>query len=295
MTIQYSTADGLGPQQGVTRRDPSDIIRAGGLFYVWYAKSDASQGDDVSIWYATSADGHAWVEKGEVLTRGPGSSWDAKSVSSPNILIAERKYWLFYSGMAKKRVHKCSQEPESAIGIATAYTPDGPWTKLPTNPVYKPHGSAWYFGDVQTDNPCLIVREGKYWLYHETSQSGIVSIGKKVGLAVAEEPEGPYRWGGLSHPSFGGGTSIMAWPLGTGVAAWVNTGPQRSVRALQFAANGHVFSRMQDVNEIPIAAGAYRPEAFTDSGKGRMIDWGLQTRFPDGSLPFIERFDCLWQ
>jgi len=44
----------------------------------------------------------------------------------------------------------------------------------------------------------------------------------------------------------------------------------------------------------PGAAGAYRPEAFTDSGKGEMIEWGISIGNKQGILPFPERFDCTW-
>ena len=44
---------------------------------------------------------------------------------------------------------------------------------------------------------------------------------------------------------------------------------------------------------FPHAAGAYRPEAFTDSGAGKRIQWGVHIGRQKGSLPFIERFDLL--
>lgn len=36
------------------------------------------------------------------------------------------------------------------------------------------------------------------------------------------------------------------------------------------------------------------PEAFTDSGKGEMVAWGLDIRGRKGALPFLGRFDCEW-
>ena len=39
------------------RRDPSDVIKVGDLFYVWYSKGKISPGYDATLWYATSPDG----------------------------------------------------------------------------------------------------------------------------------------------------------------------------------------------------------------------------------------------
>ena len=58
-----------------------------------------------------------------------------------------------------------------------------------------------------------------------------------------------------------------------------------------FAADGLPFSKTQDVINVPTAAGAYRPEAFTDNGTGKQIQWGVHIGKRQGFLPFIERFD----
>ena len=58
MTIVNSAANGIGPQDGVMRRDPSDIIKVGDLYYVWYSKGAQSHGYDATVWYATSPDGN---------------------------------------------------------------------------------------------------------------------------------------------------------------------------------------------------------------------------------------------
>lgn len=211
-----------------------------------------------------------------------------------NILVAEKRYWLFYSGMASRRVHRCSKTPESTIGLAVADSPEGPWTKTGSNPVLRTRGAAWWFGDVQARNPCPLVREGKYWLYYERSQAGLVSIPPAVTLAIAGKPEGPYAEGGYLWSLMRGG-DVMVWPLGPSVAAWVGSGEPGTASTLQYAADGRRFSAMQNLQKAPTAGGVYRPEAFTDSEKGQMVDWGLKTHFPDEGLPFIERFDCRWQ
>ena len=97
--ISFSPAAGIGPQKGIMRRDPSDIIRVGRVYYVWYSKGKVAHGYDATVWYATSPDGHTWTEKAEALARGPRGSWDEQSVFTPNILVAKGKYRLFYTAV----------------------------------------------------------------------------------------------------------------------------------------------------------------------------------------------------
>jgi hypothetical protein len=51
------------------------------------------------------------------------------------------------------------------------------------------------------------------------------------------------------------------------------------------------FKKTHDVANVPTAAGAYRPDAFTESGTGEQIQWGVHIGKRKGFLPFIERFD----
>ncbi len=55
--VTHSALQGIGAEKGVMRRDPSDIIKVGDLYYVWYSKGKISPGYDATVWYATSTDG----------------------------------------------------------------------------------------------------------------------------------------------------------------------------------------------------------------------------------------------
>ena len=91
VVVSHSALTGIGVEKGVMRRDPSDIIKVGDLFYVWYSKGKISPGYDATLWYATSTDGHNWTEKGQALAKGAKSSWEGECVFTPNILVAENK------------------------------------------------------------------------------------------------------------------------------------------------------------------------------------------------------------
>ena len=56
VNVTHSALQGIGVEKGVMRRDPSDIIKVGDLYYVWYSKGKISPGYDATVWYATSPD-----------------------------------------------------------------------------------------------------------------------------------------------------------------------------------------------------------------------------------------------
>ena len=291
LSFTYSPARGIGPEEGVMRRDPSDIIKVGDFYYVWYSKGRVAHGYDATVWYATSPEGHVWAEQGEALPRGPQGSWDAQSVFTPNILEAEGKYWLFYTAVPKPFTNAGNKVTPSAIGIAVANSPDGPWQKLGTNPVLRTSNDPDKFDSMRVDDACLIVRQRRYWLYYKGRQWNNTPGNTRMGVAIAEKPEGPYvKYPG--NPVIAGGHEVLVWPSGTGVTAMVNIGPKDIARTLQYAPDGLVFSKLQNLKSVPSAPGAYRPEAFTDNGKGAMPEWGLHIGSQKGFLPFLERFDC---
>ena len=86
----------------------------------------------------------------------------------------------------------------------------------------------------------------------------------------------------------------MVWPQGSGVAAMIGTtGPKKITRSILYADDGLRFSKTHDVINVPHAGGAYRPDAFTDSGTGKRINWGVHIGKENKFLPFIERFDVV--
>ena len=68
--VTHSPLKGIGFEADTMRRDPSDVIKVGDLYYVWYSKGAISPGYDATVWYATSKDGHEWTEKGMAPDKG---------------------------------------------------------------------------------------------------------------------------------------------------------------------------------------------------------------------------------
>lgn len=294
LKVTYSEAKGIGEEKGVMRRDPSDIIKVGDVYHVWYTKGKLPHGYDATIFHASSPDGHVWTERGEALVRGGEGSWDEQSVFTPNILAAEGKYWLFYTAVSKPFTNGDKKTPptKTAIGLAVADSPEGPWVKLATNPVLTASEDHQDFDSLRIDDACLIVREGKYWLYYKGRQWNKSPAQTKLGVAIADQPQGPY----IKHPGnpvIQANHEVLVWPQGKGVAAMIGTtGPKELTRSVFFAEDGLHFTKTHDVVNVPTGAGAYRPEAFTGSGKGELIDWGVHImERKKGALPYIERFE----
>lgn len=295
--VTYSALRGLERDpNGFVRRDNSDIIKVGGLYYVWYSKMNQQQKPTIStIWYATSPDGHVWTEKGQCLTTGTAGAWDDRYVYTPGILVAEGKYYLFYTAQSTiPRQVGDFKGNYRGIGIAVSDSPDGPWEKLSSNPVLLPSDNVADFDSHVVDDSCLIVRDGKYWCYYKGRQIGKGPTETKMGVAIAEKPEGPYA----KHPGnplAEGGHEVLVWPEGEGVAALVGMKLGKAVPFyLMFAEDGLNFKKTGQIPNVngPWAPGAYRPEAFTDCGKGETIQWGLHI---GGKRPdlFLERFDLV--
>ncbi|AWW33304.1 xylosidase [Echinicola strongylocentroti] len=298
--VQYSQLQGLeADSEGFIRRDNSDIIKVDGLYYVWYSKMrQFVPGLPIvsTIWYATSPDGYTWTEEEECLVTGDKGKWDDLYVYTPGILVAEGKYYLFYTAMSTVHSENGLSQPNTAIGIAVANSPDGPWTKMASNPVLLPSEDRSHFDSHRVDDSCLIIRDGKYWLYYKGRQWGKGPTETKMGLAIAESPGGPY----VKHknnPLVEGNHEVLVWPQGEGVAALVGMKLKERQQVpfyLVYANDGIHFEKTHQIDnqDAPWAPGAYRPAAFTDSGNGQMIKWGLHI---GGERPdlFLERFDLV--
>ena len=291
--ISYTELSGIGREEGVMRRDPSDIIKVDDLYYVWYSKGEIAPGYDATVWYATSEDGLKWTEKGMALGKGKAGTWEGASVFTPNILVADERYWLFYTGTSNEYSKK-PFNPDSKVGIAVSDSPDGPWKRVGTEPILKNSDNPEDFDSHLIDDACIIVRDGKYWCYYKGRQQGKGPRGTKMGVAIADKPEGPYvKY--EKNPVIRGNHEVLVWPYGEGVAAMIGTtGPKNITRSILYAEDGLNFVKTHNVSKGPHGGGGYRPEAFTDSKLGRHIDWGVELQYVKGGLPYIQRWDAEW-
>jgi arylsulfatase len=279
----------IGPEKGVSRRDPSDVIQVEDQYYVWYSK--VTEGPDVwgypsgysaDVYYATSPDGTKWTEQGMAVGKGDASQWDGHGVFTPNILRADGKYYVFYTAVAEGH----SEKTPTRIGVAVSQSPNGPWKKSEQNPVLVPGDDPEGSDSMRVDDASLVVREGKYWLYYKGRQLDHSPGETKMGVAIAERPEGPYRkhQAGPLHP----GHEVLVWPHGTGVASMATAaGPKR----IYFAADGIGFEQRNLVSRPPQAPGLFRNDHFQNGTVGDGIRWGISHARAGRDL-YLLRFDC---
>ena len=294
--VTYTKLKGLERDpDGFIRRDNSDIIKVGDLYYVWYSKMNQQlEPTPSTIWYATSPDGFTWTEKGQCVAKGEDGSWDERVVYTPGILVSDEKYYLFYTAQSLQQTGWEDNRPKTYIGLCTADSPDGPWTKSPNNPILSPSDDQSLFDSYRIDDSCLIKRDGKYWLYYKGRQWLKQPTETKMGVAIAESPEGPYLKS-ASNPLAEGGHEILVWPEGKGVAALVGMKLGEPVPfKIMYAEDGLKFKDVAQIenDNAPWAPGAYRPEAFTDSDQGERIKWGIHI---GGERPdlYLERYDLV--
>ncbi|MCP5522971.1 MAG: family 43 glycosylhydrolase [Verrucomicrobiales bacterium] len=302
LSFHYAPLKGLGPERGVTRRDPSDVIRWRDRYYVWYTKTDLSRsGYNATVWCAVSEDGESWREAGESLARGPKGAWDSYSVFTPNILEACGRFYLFYTavkptpGNPDEIFENNNTTDITAIGVAVADSPDGLFQRVGPKPVLGISESSDAFDSYRVDDACLLLRDGRYWLYYKGRSRAHGAQGPsqtRMGVAFADHPEGPYRkYAG--NPVTRGGHEVLVWPFKEGVMTLLSAAGQEG-RTLQYAPDGLAFSIVGRFgNDYPKAPGAYRPDAFIDTGKpGQGIHWGISMNHGGGDVwPYLLRYE----
>jgi hypothetical protein len=280
-----------GYTEGITRRDPSPVLQMEGRFYVWYSRStETHSGYTATIWYADSVDGHNWTERGQALGRGTVGSWDEHAVFTPSLFVFEGMYYLSYTAVAEPFYNGAHGHPEistTAIGLAKAETPHGPWHRVSPNPILEVDPDPKQFDSQRIDDSCFIIRNGRIHLYYKGRQIGFGPEDTKMGLAISSHPEGPYQRASC-QPLVDGGHEVCVWPTNGGVASLHNkVGPEGN--SLQFSKDGIHFSRIQEIVP-PKAPGPLRMDQWKDN-ENMTLSWGICMK--SGPWPYLQRFEAL--
>ena len=279
---------GIGHQQGVSRQDPSNVIKVGEMYYAWYTRRTTRVHPYAStVYYATSKDGVAWTERGQAIGKGPEGAWDSFGVITPYTAAVGGKYYLFYTGTSAPKGFR-SRDPNGTlrhIGYAVAETPDGPWTKPKDNRVLSPGPGKW--DSLIVDDAHVIVRGGKYCMYYKGGHGTIKPSDTRWGLAVADKITGPYVKS--KHNPLVGGHTVCLWRHRGGIAALIDSaGTER--HTVQWSQDGIHFVRAAKIARVHTGCGPFDPDAFTDDGYGDGVTWGVAQRHDRRSLHLV-RFD----
>jgi len=288
---RVSEIDGIGAEAGVERQDPSNVIKDGDTFYVWYTRRRSGVHPYAStVYYATSKDGRDWSEKGAALGKGTADAWDSFGVITPYVAVFDGKFYLYYTGTHAPDGFR-SRGPNGTlrhIGVAIADRPDGPWKRFADNPVLSP-GQRGTWDELLVDDAHLIKRGGKYWFYFKGGHGTIRPDATQWGVAIGDSPNGPF----IKHeanPLIGGHT-VCLWPHGRGIAALIDSaGSER--HTVQWSTDGIHFTRAAKTEQpVLTGCGPFDPDAFTDDGWGDGVTWGVGQRRTPGTKVHIARFD----
>jgi predicted GH43/DUF377 family glycosyl hydrolase len=164
-------------------------------FYCWLTHSD--------IIHAVSDKPEGPFEFKEELTVLKQQKWAEKMVCNPMVYHIGDKYYLYYIGLhwagydgvkaaQGNRRSKARQAIrfQQRIGLASAPSPNGPWTPYPDNPILSPRKDHW--DSTFVTNPVVYFSPENELLMMYKSTTG-TSAPLQLGLTTAPKPEGPYR------------------------------------------------------------------------------------------------------
>lgn len=293
----------------ISRRDPSKIIFENGKYYVWYTKRETSvipvgaknahQSNDsipstdwdlAEIWYATSLDGFTWEEQGVAISRPEKPKVGWRSVTTTDILKWKGKYYLYYQGFMEASGKRGDYCPVTA---SYADSPDGPWT--PTHEIIVENGPEGSWDQYAIHDPYPLVHDGKIYLYYKSAFNRPNPVWVGGGLAIADEPLGPFVKHPL-NPLTSSGHEVSLFPFKEGVASiTVKDGTEHFT--IQYAEDWINFEIASICELVPIAPGPFVPDAFTNTSFGRGISWGLSHFTNAGTYgvnphSVLARFDC---
>ncbi len=306
--FDYSNGDGKQ-----SRRDPSRIVKVGDTYYIWYtlritpdgAPAGAKNCSEVipsvdwdlsDIGYATSKDGFNWVEQGVAVHRPEAPKVGFRSISTPEILVWEDKYYLYYQAF---ELASGTVGDNCPVAMAVADSPDGPWTHVDQEVLSVGDEGAW--DQFNIHDPLPVVMNGKIYMYYKADWNYIDNTGNRVetyharsmGVAVGDNPYGPFVKSEL-NPVLSSGHETQLFRFKEGVAA-ILTRDGNEHYTVQYSPDGYNFTQASIGALMPDASGLYDPDAFTNTEDGRGITWGIchinkYSRGTTHSVMF--RFDC---
>ncbi len=199
------SSDRLGPARPETIfKDPDYHIWGGsavhheGRWYRIFARWHRRHGfngwvthSEIAVAEGDSAFG-PWLNPTTIIGRREGDFWDAHNCHNPTVFFAEGCFWIFYTGN-QGNGQFWDHRNHQRIGYARAKHPLGPWERSEV-PVVEPTPGSW--DHLMTALPTITRGpDGQYRMIYKGVSEGPLPHGGNVrmGLALAEHPEGPWR------------------------------------------------------------------------------------------------------
>jgi arabinan endo-1,5-alpha-L-arabinosidase len=197
-----------------TFADPSVIRGLDGWWYAFgtsdplRASADPDQpGEPAQIPIARSHDLATWTSVGDAFSAQTRPSWAAADAGlwAPDIRYVDGQYRLYYVVTDTTIFDAKGQTSDSAIGMATAPTPAGPWTDS-GGPVVGPRRGADDAADANdfrwTYDPSVVTDGGRQYLFYGSYYGGVSvqqldddgrsRVGEPTMVAIDNKFEGAY-------------------------------------------------------------------------------------------------------
>lgn len=168
---------------------PESIIKDGSTYWCIY-QGNWGGARDARLASASDING-PWTAYGSnpILTSG-SQSWESAisndGINAPEFYLSGGTYYLYYA------VEDTSAGSYGAIGVATASTITGPYTKYASNPILVPGtGGAW---DSRRVVEPSVLYDGSQWIMAYMGEDDDVTWGEseRIGIATASDPLGPW-------------------------------------------------------------------------------------------------------
>ena len=125
-------------------RDPTQVLRAHDGTWHFFATRNPECTDHrefpratVDHYFSANLSG-GWSTSGPAVRPSGGSEFDGWSVFTPGAILYDGVWHLWYGAVADG-----GRPTRESIGLATAPSPFGPWTKSAHNPVFDGNATAW--------------------------------------------------------------------------------------------------------------------------------------------------------
>jgi len=186
--IQEPTAGQVFEDAGWINWGFSVVKGEDGLYHAytsrWQPNNLMRWRDDSRIYHAVSENPEGPFEVREELSQLLDQPWAFASVHNPMVKKLQGKYYLYYASFDEKRTH--------TISVAVADRASGPWVPSKHNPLIS--SSSTNDWDALPTNPTAVEREdGKIvMVYRAWDGDGSKKTKRKLGIALADHPEGPF-------------------------------------------------------------------------------------------------------
>lgn len=139
-------------------------------------------------------------------------------------------------------------------------------------------------------DPYPLIFKGRIYLYYKSDFARRTEWVRMHGLAIADDPLGPFEKHPL-NPISNSGHETTLFPFKEGMASLIIKDGNEHF-TVQYAEDGVNFEIAAITELMPIAAGPFVPDAFTDTEYGKGITWGLCHNTQPRGYSILMRFDC---